>query len=54
MVKKIENFEKLYRSELFAKNGDVFMITPNNVIRTNSEPELIEYFDIKRVTLRRD
>ena len=49
MVKKIENFEKLYRSELFAKNGDVFVITPNNIIRTSSEPELIEYFDVKRV-----
>ena len=47
MVKNIHNFDKVYGEKIFPSNGMIYTIEKANIVRTNSEPQLIEYFDIK-------
>ena len=47
MVKKIQNFGNLYGEKIYPANGLIYTIEKANIVRTHSEPELLEYFDIK-------
>ena len=47
MVKNIQNFDKVYGEQIYPADGMVYTIEKANVIKTNSEPELLEYFDIR-------
>ena len=47
MVKNIQNFDKVYGEQIYPATGMIYTIEKANVIKTNSEPELLEYFDIR-------
>jgi hypothetical protein len=47
MVKSIHNFDKVYGEKIFPSNGMIYTIEKASIVKTNSEPQLIEYFDIK-------
>ena len=51
MVKKIENFSKIYDEKIYPADGTVYTIERANIVRTNSEPELLEYVDVKLVDM---
>jgi hypothetical protein len=47
MVKSIQNFDKVYGEQIYPADGTVYTIEKANVIKTHSEPELLEYFEVK-------
>lgn len=47
MVKNIHNFDKVYGEKIYPADGMVYTIEKANIVKTNSDPQLIEYFDIK-------
>ena len=47
MVKNIQNFDKVYGEQIYPADGMVYTIEKANVIKTNSEPELLEYIAVK-------
>ena len=47
MVKNIENFDKVYGETIYPSDGKVYTIEKANIIKTNSEPELLYYFEVK-------
>jgi hypothetical protein len=47
MVKNIQNFDKVYGEQIYPADGMVYTIEKANVIKTHSEPELLEYFEVK-------
>ena len=47
MVKKIQNFDKVYGEQIYPSTGVIYVIEKANIVKTNSEPELLEYFDIR-------
>lgn len=49
MIKKIENFDKVYNENIYPSNGMVYAIQKASVVKTLSEPELLEYIDIKLI-----
>lgn len=48
MVKNIENFNKVYDEKIYPADGSIYEIQKANIVKTNSEPQLIEYFDVKK------
>ena len=50
MVKKIQNFKSIYHQEIFPKDSKVYTIREASIIKTHSEPELLEYFDLYDTT----
>ena len=51
MVKKIENFSKVYDEKIYPADGTVYTIEKANIVKTHSEPELLEYVDVKLVDM---
>ena len=47
MVKNIQNFDKVYGEQIYPADGMVYTIEKANVIKTHSEPELLEYISVK-------
>ena len=47
MVKNIQNFDKVYGEQIYPADGMIYTIEKANVIKTNSEPELLEYISVK-------
>ena len=47
MVKSIENFDKVYSEQIYPADGMVYTIEKANIIKTNSDPELLYYFEVK-------
>ena len=47
MVKNIQNFDKIYGEQIYPADGMVYTIEKANVIKTHSEPELLEYIAVK-------
>jgi hypothetical protein len=47
MVKNIQNFDKVYGEQIYPADGMVYTIEKANVVKTNSEPELLEYIAVK-------
>jgi hypothetical protein len=47
MVKNIKNFDKVYGEQIYPADGMVYTIEKANVIKTHSEPELLEYISVK-------
>ena len=47
MVKNIQNFSKVYGEQIYPANGMVYVIEIANIVKTHSEPELLEYIDVK-------
>ena len=47
MVKSIQNFDKVYGEKIYPADGMVYTIEKASIVRTNSEPELLEYFEVK-------
>ena len=47
MIKNIQNFDKVYGEKIYPSNGLIYTIEKASIVKTNSEPELLEYFDIK-------
>ena len=47
MVKSIENFDKVYGEQIYPADGMVYTIEKANIIKTNSDPELLYYFEVK-------
>jgi hypothetical protein len=47
MIKEIENFHKIYGEQIYPADGTVYTIEKASIVKTNSEPELLEYFEIK-------
>jgi len=47
MVKDIQNFDKIYGEQIYPADGMVYTIEKANVIKTHSEPELLEYIAVK-------
>ena len=47
MIKEIENFHKIYGEQIYPADGTVYTIEKASIVKTNSEPELLEYFDIR-------
>ena len=47
MIKEIQNFDKVYGEQIYPADGTVYTIEKANVIKTHSEPELLEYFEVK-------
>jgi hypothetical protein len=47
MVKNIQNFDKVYGEQIYPADGMVYTIEKANVIKTHSEPELLEYIAVK-------
>ena len=47
MVKNIQNFDKVYGEQIYPADGMIYTIEKANVIKTNSEPELLEYIAVK-------
>lgn len=47
MVKSIQNFNKVYEENIYPTNGMVYVIEKANIVKTHSEPELLEYIDVK-------
>lgn len=47
MVKQIKNFDIIYNQKIYPAHGQVYTIEKASIIKTNSEPQMIEYFDVK-------
>jgi len=47
MVKNIQNFDKVYGEQIYPADGMVYTIEKASIVKTNSEPELLEYFEVK-------
>jgi hypothetical protein len=47
MIKEIENFHKIYGEQIYPADGTVYTIEKASIVKTNSEPELLEYFEVK-------
>ena len=47
MVKNIQNFGKVYGEKIYPADGMVYTIEKASIVKTHSEPELLEYVDIK-------
>ena len=47
MVKSIENFDKVYGEQIYPADGMVYTIEKANIIKTNGNPELLFYFEVK-------
>ncbi len=47
MVKSIENFDKVYGEQIYPADGTAYTIEKANIIKTNSDPELLYYFDVQ-------
>jgi hypothetical protein len=47
MIKEIQNFDKVYGEQIYPATGMIYTIEKANVIKTHSEPELLEYFDVR-------
>lgn len=51
MIKNIQNFNKVYNEKIYPTDGLVYEIQKASIVKTNSEPQLIEYFDVKKVDM---
>ena len=47
MVKDIQNFDKIYGEQIYPADGMVYTIEKANIVRTNGNPELLFYFEVK-------
>ena len=47
MIKEIQNFDKVYGEKIYPADGMIYTIEKANVVKTNSEPELLYYFEVK-------
>ena len=47
MVKSIENFDKVYGEQIYPADGMIYTIEKANIVRTNGDPELLYYFEVK-------
>jgi len=47
MIKEIQNFDKVYGEQIYPADGMVYTIEKANVVKTNSEPELLYYFEVR-------
>ncbi len=47
MVKSIENFDKIYGEQIYPADGMVYTIEKANIVKTNGDPELLFYFEVK-------
>ena len=47
MVKNIQNFDKVYGEQIYPSTGVIYVIEKANIVKTNSEPELLYYFEVK-------
>ncbi len=47
MVKSIENFDKIYGEQIYPADGMVYTIEKANIVKTNGNPELLYYFEVK-------
>ena len=47
MVKSIQNFDKVYGEQIYPADGMIYTIEKANIVKTNSEPELLYYFEVK-------
>ena len=53
MIKQIKHFNSIHHQEIFPKDGNVYTIREARIIKTLSEPELLEYFDLYDTTTSR-
>ncbi len=51
MVKNIQNFNKVYGEQIYPSDGMVYTIEKASIVKTNSEPELLEYFEVKSLDM---
>ena len=51
MVKDIQNFDKVYGEQIYPADGTVYTIEKASIIKTNSEPELLYYFEVKSLDM---
>ena len=51
MIKEIENFHKVYGEQIYPADGTVYTIEKASIVKTNSEPELLEYFEVKSLDM---
>jgi len=51
MVKNIQNFDKVYGEQIYPADGMVYTIEKASIVKTNSEPELLEYFEVKSLDM---
>jgi len=47
MIKKIQNFDKVYGEQIYPSTGVIYVIEKASIIKTHSEPELLEYFNVR-------
>ena len=47
MVKNIQNFDKVYGEQIYPSTGVIYVIEKASIIKTLSEPELLEYFNVR-------
>ena len=47
MVKNIQNFDKVYGEQIYPSTGVIYVIEKASIIKTWSEPELLEYFNVR-------
>jgi hypothetical protein len=47
MIKEIQNFDKVYGEQIYPADGTVYTIEKANIIKTNGDPELLYYFEVK-------
>jgi hypothetical protein len=47
MIKEIQNFDKVYGDQIYPADGIVYTIEKARIVKANSEPELLEYFEVK-------
>jgi hypothetical protein len=47
MIKQIQNFDKVYGEQIYPADGMVYTIEKANIVKSNSDPELLEYFEVK-------
>jgi len=50
MIKQIKHFNSIYHQDIFPKNSKVYTIRESRIVKTWSEPELLEYFDLYDTT----
>ncbi len=51
MIKEIRNFYKIYGEQIYPADGMVYTIEKASIVKTNSEPELLEYFEVKSLDM---
>ena len=51
MIKDIQNFDKVYGEQIYPADGMVYTIEKASIVKTNSEPELLEYFEVKSLDM---